>query len=121
MVEAYERLHALGVAHSVETWVDDKLVGGLYFVSLGKAVFGRIHVCTCDRRLENCTGCIGVHCKSAGRAVDRLSTKHQTPGILRCGGKYHAKHSVADVQPFQASRTLNGFLNPYTRGSYCPR
>jgi leucyl/phenylalanyl-tRNA--protein transferase len=40
MVEAYERLHALGVAHSVETWVDDKLIGGLYFVALGKAVFG---------------------------------------------------------------------------------
>ncbi len=38
MVEAYERLHALGVAHSVETWVDDKLVGGLYFYSLGSGV-----------------------------------------------------------------------------------
>lgn len=35
-VDAYERLHALGVAHSVETWsTDDELVGGLYGVSIG--------------------------------------------------------------------------------------
>ena len=40
MVRAYERLHAAGDAHSVETWVDGKLVGGLYCVALGRAVFG---------------------------------------------------------------------------------
>ena len=32
---AYSRLHDLGLAHSVETWSDDELVGGLYGVSLG--------------------------------------------------------------------------------------
>jgi leucyl/phenylalanyl-tRNA--protein transferase len=40
MVEAYTQLHAAGHAHSVETWVDGKLVGGLYCVALGKSVFG---------------------------------------------------------------------------------
>jgi len=40
MVRAYTDLHCAGYAHSVETWVDDKLVGGLYCVALGKAVFG---------------------------------------------------------------------------------
>ncbi|MFL6157239.1 MAG: leucyl/phenylalanyl-tRNA--protein transferase [Marmoricola sp.] len=30
IVSAYARLHALGWAHSVETWYDDELVGGLY-------------------------------------------------------------------------------------------
>lgn len=34
-VRAYSELHRLGVAHSVETWLDDELVGGLYGVSLG--------------------------------------------------------------------------------------
>ncbi len=34
-VEAYARLHGLGLAHSVETWQDGVLVGGLYGVSLG--------------------------------------------------------------------------------------
>lgn len=38
--QAYERLHQLGLAHSVETWRDGRLVGGLYGVALGRAFFG---------------------------------------------------------------------------------
>jgi leucyl/phenylalanyl-tRNA--protein transferase len=34
-IEAYTELHELGFAHSVETWIDDKLAGGLYGVTLG--------------------------------------------------------------------------------------
>lgn len=40
MIDAYEHLHTLGYAHSVEAWRGDKLVGGLYGVSLGRAFFG---------------------------------------------------------------------------------
>lgn len=40
MVAAYSALHELGLAHSVETWVDGKLVGGLYGIALGKVFFG---------------------------------------------------------------------------------
>jgi leucyl/phenylalanyl-tRNA---protein transferase len=40
MVRAYERLHALGFAHSFEAWEGEALAGGLYGVSLGAAFFG---------------------------------------------------------------------------------
>lgn len=40
MVSAYAALHEIGLAHSVETWVDGELVGGLYGVSQGKMFFG---------------------------------------------------------------------------------
>ncbi|MBF0234569.1 MAG: leucyl/phenylalanyl-tRNA--protein transferase [Desulfamplus sp.] len=40
MIEAYIELHKLGYAHSVETWKDGRLVGGLYGVSLGRVFFG---------------------------------------------------------------------------------
>ena len=40
MVAAYTKLHEMGFAHSIEAWQDDKLVGGLYGVSLGRAFFG---------------------------------------------------------------------------------
>lgn len=40
MLEAYGRLFDLGLAHSAEAWVDGKLVGGLYGVSLGDVYFG---------------------------------------------------------------------------------
>ena len=36
----YRRLHDIGLAHSVETWRGDDLVGGLYGVSLGRMFFG---------------------------------------------------------------------------------
>lgn len=40
MVEAYHRLHQLGYAHSVESWYDGELVGGLYGVALGRVFYG---------------------------------------------------------------------------------
>lgn len=40
MVHAYLSLHRAGYAHSVETWIDGELVGGLYCVNLGSMVFG---------------------------------------------------------------------------------
>ncbi len=40
MIEAYIKLHREGYAHSVETFHEDRLVGGLYGVSLGGAFFG---------------------------------------------------------------------------------
>lgn len=40
MIDAYIALHELGLAHSAETWVSGQMVGGLYCVALGCAVFG---------------------------------------------------------------------------------
>jgi leucyl/phenylalanyl-tRNA--protein transferase len=40
MIEAYIQLHKAGFAHSVETFFENKLVGGLYGVSLGGSFFG---------------------------------------------------------------------------------
>ena len=40
MIEAYIRLHRLGYAHSVETWLGERLVGGIYGVALGRIFFG---------------------------------------------------------------------------------
>ncbi len=37
---AYNQLHQAGFAHSVETWLDGELVGGLYGVALGQVFFG---------------------------------------------------------------------------------
>ena len=38
--EVFRRLHALGVAHSIECWDGSRLVGGLYGLALGRAFFG---------------------------------------------------------------------------------
>lgn len=40
MQAAYQRLHELGVAHSVECWHEGRLAGGLYGLQIGRAFFG---------------------------------------------------------------------------------
>ncbi len=40
MINAYQRLHAHGLAHSVEVWQDGALAGGLYGVAIGRVFFG---------------------------------------------------------------------------------
>ncbi len=40
IVDAYVAWHGAGRAHSVETWMDGELVGGLYFVAIGRMFFG---------------------------------------------------------------------------------
>lgn len=40
MLTAYSALHHQGIAHSVETWDGDTLVGGLYGIALGRIFFG---------------------------------------------------------------------------------
>jgi leucyl/phenylalanyl-tRNA---protein transferase len=40
VIDSYTHLHQLGIAHSVEAWQEDSLVGGLYGVALGGAFFG---------------------------------------------------------------------------------
>ena len=40
MQQAYGSLHELGHAHSVETWIDGKLAGGLYGMAIGRAFYG---------------------------------------------------------------------------------
>ena len=51
MVQAYEALHALGLAHSAEAWAQtetgaEELVGGVYGVALGGVFFGESMFCT---------------------------------------------------------------------------
>lgn len=40
IIALYSQLHKMGCAHSVETWLDGELVGGLYGIRIGSAFFG---------------------------------------------------------------------------------
>lgn len=40
MVAAYTDWHRMGRVHSVETWIDGEMVGGLYFINIGRMCFG---------------------------------------------------------------------------------
>ncbi len=45
MKSAYIAMHSQGIAHSVEAWCDNKLVGGLYGIAIGQVFFGESMFC----------------------------------------------------------------------------
>lgn len=40
MKEAYNKLHQMKYAHSIEAWYDNRMVGGLYGIAIGRVFFG---------------------------------------------------------------------------------
>jgi leucyl/phenylalanyl-tRNA--protein transferase len=83
IIESYLGLHRLGCAHSVESWREGRLSGGLYGVALGGAFFGESMfsrerdaskvalVCLVERLREN--------------GFDLLDTQFLTPHLARFG------------------------------------
>jgi leucyl/phenylalanyl-tRNA--protein transferase len=104
MVEAYTALHRAGTAHSVETWIDGELAGGLYCVGIGRAVFGESMftrrpdaskialaalVCLCRRAGVEMIDCqqntshlasLGAHEMPRERFVSHVADARQHPG-----------------------------------------
>lgn len=86
MLQAYQRLHEMGIAHSVEAWRDGELVGGLYGLSLGRCFFGESMFARVDnaskaafitlvRRLEE-RGFSLVDCQVHTEHLENLGARH---------------------------------------------
>ncbi len=85
MMAAYERLHALGYAHSVEAWRGDVLVGGLYGVALGRAFFGESMFHTePEASRAALAGLVGLLRR---RGVCLLDCQQATPHMERMGAR----------------------------------
>lgn len=78
MVQAYRALHRAGFAHSVETWVDGRLVGGLYCVALGQAVFGESMFARATDASKIALAALVCFCRQHGiRQIDcQQNTRH---------------------------------------------
>lgn len=84
MVQAYMRLHQEGKAHSVETWVDDRLVGGLYCVSLGHAVFGESMFSRISDASKIALAALVAFCRA--HAVPMIDCQQNTKHLASLGG-----------------------------------
>ncbi len=78
MVEAYQGLHRLGYAHSVETWIDGGLAGGLYGVAIGRVFFGESMFSRARDASKIALAALVGHLKSAGFGlIDcQMRTRH---------------------------------------------
>ena len=83
IVQAYTDLHRMGLAHSVETYMEGRLVGGLYGVSLGGAFFGE----SMFYRVPNASK-VAFHCLILllrQQHYELLDTQFMNDNVLRFG------------------------------------
>ena len=112
IVGLYTALFTRGAAHSVESWRDGKLVGGLYGVSLGAAFFGE----SMFNAETDASKVALVHLVARLRlgGFRLLDTQFLTPHLARFGGieisRRHYHRLLAEALPYRAvfSSTLPG-------------
>ena len=84
MIGAYERLHSMGFAHSVEAWREGELAGGLYGVGFARVFFGEsmFHFVSEASR----AALAGLVSLLRMRGVTLLDCQQETPHIMKMGG-----------------------------------
>jgi leucyl/phenylalanyl-tRNA--protein transferase len=83
--EAYIRLHEAGYAHSMETWIDGKLVGGLYFTQIGNAVFGESMFSLQTGASKIALSALVDFCQSRG--IEWIDCQQQTAHLASLGAR----------------------------------
>jgi leucyl/phenylalanyl-tRNA--protein transferase len=83
ILSSYVALHRLGHGHSVETWQDDVLVGGLYGVAIGGAFFGEsmFHTVTDASKVA----LVALVDRLRARGFGLLDTQWVTPHLVQFG------------------------------------
>jgi leucyl/phenylalanyl-tRNA--protein transferase len=85
MVSAYERLHVLGHAHSVEVWSNGELVGGLYGVAIGRVFFGE----TMFSRMRDASKVALCHlvAEARSRGIELIDCQVHSPHLASLGAR----------------------------------
>lgn len=83
VIDAYIRLHELGVTHSVEAWAGDELIGGLYGVDVDGAFAAESMFFRRDNASKLCLLYLVDHL--AARGLDWIDVQTMTPHMRRLG------------------------------------
>ena len=85
MVDAYEVFHHAGDAHSVETWIDGELAGGLYCVAVGQAVFGESMFTRVPDASKIALAALVAFCRAHG--IDCIDCQQNTRHLASLGAR----------------------------------
>ena len=83
IIDSYSNLHEIGHAHSIEAWFQNKLVGGLYGVSLGSAFFGESMFSTMSNASKICLIYLIANLQTKGFIL--LDTQFVNPHLKKLG------------------------------------
>ncbi len=109
MIDAYTAMHTAGYAHSLEVWQQQKLVGGLYGISLGKAFFGESMF-----HLKTDASKVALHylCKLLfEKGFHFIDAQMETPHLLSLGAQ------IIDRDEY-ISKLKNALMHETHRGSW---
>ena len=85
MVAAYSHWHTLGAVHSVETWIDGELAGGLYGVGIGRMFFGESMF---SRRTDaSKIALAALVCFGRAHGIDLIDCQQRTGHLHSMGGR----------------------------------
>lgn len=109
MLEAYCAWHRAGRVHSVETWVDGILVGGLYFVNIGRMCFGESMFSHRTDASKIALAALVAACKARG--IPLVDCQQNTAHLASLGGHEitrdafleHLSRTVQEPTPAQWS------------------
>ncbi|HEX5805521.1 MAG TPA: leucyl/phenylalanyl-tRNA--protein transferase [Macromonas sp.] len=90
MVQAYTALHQAGQAHSVETWWDGELVGGLYCVNLGCMVFGESMFSHRTDASKIALAGLVAFCRAS--QIEAIDCQQNTAHLSSLGAREQARH-----------------------------
>lgn len=102
---AYGKLHRLGYAHSVESWRDGSLVGGLYGVALGRVFFGESMFARATDASKVALACLVAILRGQGVAL--IDCQQDTPHLASMGAQPIARKTFV-----AALRKLIDFTAP---------
>lgn len=83
MQQAYRAWHDAGDVHSVETWMDGRLVGGLYGVSLGRMFYGESMFAHATDASKVALAALVAFCRAHG--IDWIDCQQQTGHLASLG------------------------------------
>lgn len=111
MIDAYCALHRAGLAHSVETWVNGRLEGGLYCVALGKAVFGESMFSRKSDASKIALSALVGFCRHCG--VNMIDCQQKTAHLASLGAREISRDSfIAHINSAQTLAPANWHFEP---------
>ncbi|WP_240434038.1 leucyl/phenylalanyl-tRNA--protein transferase [Achromobacter sp. B7] len=125
MQQAYAEWHRAGYVHSIETWIDGELAGGLYGISLGRMFFGESMFTLAPNASKIALAYLIRYLAAQG--VERIDCQQQTQHLASLGARpipraqflQHVRRATAQPPIFWAPGTLDslGRLLPATRST----
>ncbi len=97
IIDAYGQWHEQGMAHSVETWIDGSMLGGLYGVSLGRMFFGESMFSHRTDASKIALAALVAFCREHGIAL--IDCQQNTAHLSSLGGRTLSRiHFEAHLQ-----------------------